>query len=43
MSTKATTKITKPAGGRRFTRESKEEAVQLLIDGHTAKSVALLR
>ncbi len=29
-----------PKGRRRFTREFKEEAVQLLLDGHSAKSVA---
>lgn len=34
------TKVTQPAGRRRFTREFKEEAVQLLVDGHTAESVA---
>ncbi len=34
------TKVTKPAGRRRFTREFKEEAVQLLVDGHTAESDA---
>ena len=33
-------KVTKPAVRRRFTREFKEEAVQLLVDGHTAESVA---
>ena len=33
-------KVTKPAGRRRFTREFKEEAIQLLVDGHTAESVA---
>ena len=32
--------VSKPAGRRRFTREFKEEAVQMLLDGHSAESVA---
>ena len=32
--------VSKPKGRRRFTREFKEEAVQMLLDGHSAESVA---
>ena len=39
MSGKRST-VTKAVGRRRFTREFKEEAIQLLMDGHTAESVA---
>ncbi len=34
------TSVPKPDRRRRFTREFKEEAVQMLLDGHTAESVA---
>ena len=32
--------VSKPGRRRRFTREFKEEAVQMLLDGHSAESVA---
>ena len=34
------TSVSKPDRRRRFTREFKEAAVQMLLDGHTAESVA---
>lgn len=34
------TSLSKAVSRRRFTREFKEEAVQMLLDGHTAESVA---
>lgn len=34
------TSLSKAVPRRRFTREFKEEAVQMLLDGHTAESVA---
>ena len=32
--------VSKPKGRRQFTREFKEEGVQMLLDGHSAESVA---